>query len=684
MAAKSGAGASVSSGASFQARVGAYLMVCGICRLEIDFAEGHALQAISFETTEAIDDINVEMANGNRLFVQAKAKIDYSIARDSELRAVFEQFERQYRANPIAIGQFILATTGRSSRKVIYDLRAALDAFRGGDEVRFRKDQPKALVEIIDELLRMVAELRATAGQGIDPDIERAILRRAFILVWDLEKADPLGQSVLLVLQSQHFTAPAAVWGKIVSDCISHSKARITVSIDQARADYERFRVVKGELPDQSADDLIRVEFGDMKFAVGREVVLGRLSSDELGIPAGLVIFEFYRFDDNCAERIRFSDGKCILQNGLEIELIRRTATHVGMTRLIDADPSLIGGQEVVFIPINSDDDFEVGLCAETHRARLRNVALENQNPLHCIHCGSPVSSASALLIEVTQEADLTVGLSHAPCLQPQDRVIGTIQSKFFEAHSALINFDVNGWFRAAHGGQIAFANAKYLGDNQVAMAWGGRRSQVNPGQFVVEMQLQGGGSEFVTVRNGVHRFQRAEADEFAERLRDWIGSQGAADPLCYSDQTKTFGVKSVVLKQIGGRERLTPVESARVRQYDQRLAARYSRPGSWYAPLLFVRCSKTGTPLRILGTVVLLTDPFVFANHLSNWKEAGIPVEFYETVSLLTDAQVDNFMAEMEESGSPVIIDPLLVTDTSTRFVAGTPFQSIAALAVS
>ena len=681
MAAKSGAGASVSSGASFQARVGAYLMVCGICGLETDFVEGHTLRAISFETTEAIDDINVALANGNRLFIQAKAKIDYSTARDSDLRAVFEQFERQYRSNHDVAGQFILATTGRSSRKVIYDLRAALEAFRGGDEVRFRKDQPKALVEIVDEILRMVAELRATAGQSVDLDAARAVLRRSFVFVLDLEKADALGQSVLLVLQSKHFTAPAAVWGKIVSDCISHSKARLTVSLDQIRVTYERFQVIKGELPKQLADDLIKVEFGDLNFMVGREVVLGRLSSKLLEIPAGLVIFEFYRFDDDCRERIYFTDGKCVLQNGLEIELIRRASTYVGMNRLIQGDPSLVGGQEVTFVPINSDEDFEVGLCAETYRARLSKAALENQNPLHCVHCGLPVSSDSALLVEVTRAADLTVGLAHAPCLQPEDRVLGAIQSKFFEAHSALINFDVNGWFRAAHGGQIAFANADYLRSRDVAMIWGGRRSRVNAGQFVVEMQLQGNRSEIVTVRNGVHRFQRSEAEEFVKRLNNWIDFQGAADPLCYSDQTKTFGVKSVVLEQIGGRESVTFVERARVQRYDQQLFARYSRPGSWYAPLFYIRCSKTGAPLRILGTVVLLTDPFDFANYLSNWKDAGIPIEFYETVSLLSDADVDDFMAGMEQSGSPVIIDPLVITDTSTHFAAGIKFLSVEAL---
>ncbi len=678
MAAKSGAGASVSSGAGFQAHVGAYLVVCGICALETDFVNGAALRAISFETTEPIDDINVETVNGQYMYFQAKATIDYSVAENSELRAVFEQFTRQYEENKDVIDKLALVTTGRSSRKVIYDLRAGLDAFRDGDEGRFRKDQPKALVGIVDELLKMVGELREKAGQRADCDVEKAVLRHAFVFIVDLENADALGQSVLLILQSRHFAAPAAFWGKIVSDCIAHAKARHTVTIEQARADYERFRVVKGELPRDPSDDLIRVEFGDRDFPVGREVVLGRLSSGVRDLRAGLAIFEFYRFDNDCIERIRFSEGKCILQNGLEIELIRRTATFDGLSRLIAADPSLIGEEQVAIAGINSDEDFEVGLCAETHRARLRSAALNNKRPLQCIHCGSPVSELSAPMIEVTHGTNLIVGLSHLRCLEPEDRVIGRVQSKFFEEYSALINFDVNGWFRAAHGGQIAFANADYLHAEKFVMLWGGRRASVNAGQFVVEMQLQGGGSEIVTIRNGVQRFLKTEAGAFADDLNSWIGKQESTDALCYSDQTKAFGPRTLLLKQIGGREKIVPVARAQVRRYDQRFAARYSRPGSWYAPLMFVRSFETELPLRILGAAVLLTNPLEFANYLANWKGAGVPVHSYETASLLTDAVVDDFMAEMEEMGCPVIIDPLLVSDSSTRFVAGVPFRSV------
>lgn len=674
MAAKSGAGASVSSGANYQAQIGAYILLSGICSVEADIIAGGTIKSVSFETTEAIDDINVAMAGGWHLYIQAKATIDYSASSTSVLAAVIEQFAQQLNTNSTDKDRFVLATSGRSSRKIVFDLRAALEAFRSGDEVRFRKDQPKALVQIIDELLYILSQ----RIKNSTPELMRAVLYRTYVHVYDFDETSPLRQSALMVLQSNQFAAPAAVWGKIVSDCTEHARARLTVTLDQARSAYDRFRVSKGVLETGPSNELIKIEFRDTDLPVGREVVLGRMVNDKGDESVGLAIFEFYRFDSNCEERLKFSNARCILNNGLEIAVIRRTATANGMIRLIEADPSLVGDAPVTAIPINSKEDFEVGVCAETHRARLLKAVSDNTNLLSCVHCGAPVSSPAAPLVELTEEAQLIAGLCHPGCLQPLDRVIGQVQSQFFDEHRELIDFDVNGWFRAAHGGQIAFANAEYLGAKDVVLAWGGRRSKVNLGDFVVEMQLQGGGSEIVTVRNGVHRLSRAEADEFVASMNTRIKDLRAKDPFCYSEQTKAFGQRTQLLEQIGGRERLFPIERARVQRFEQRFATRYSRPGSWYAPLIFVRSAETGQPLSILGRRVLLTDPLSLSNFLENWASAGLVIEKYSIGTLLTDDDVDDFMSVAEDEGVSAVIDPILASGDSTRIASGIHFRSV------
>jgi hypothetical protein len=675
MAANSGAGASVSSGAGYQARIGAYLLVTHICGVSSDITKDRKILSVGFETTESVDDINVTLADGAVIFIQAKAKIDFSVLQTSELRSVFEQFERQNRIRANTEDQYFLITSGRSSRKVTYDMRAALEAFRLGPETYFRRDQPRALVQIVDDLLALIRALQVAAGQPPDDDVARAVIRKTFVSAMDIEAGDAIEQGVHLLLQSRDFASPAALWGKIVTDCLSHAKARHTVDVANASALYERFQIKSGQIPEQASDDLLRIEFGKMDIAVGREVMLCRFSDESM--PTGPVVMELYRFDDDCRERVKFEGNTCKLQNGATASLIRRAATYTGLMRLIEADPNLVGGEAVTLFPINSKDDYEKGLCAESHRERLKQAALANSHPLHCIHCGNPISSNNAPVVESGREQTLTVGLSHEACLAPDDRVLGSIRCQFFEEHPELIHFDPNAWFVASHNGQMTFHAAEFL-RSQPFLAWGGRRRRGPPGPFVVEMQLQGGGREIVTSRNEVDRFSKADATDFVARLNTYIHERGYSDPLCYTEQTKSFGPRSTLIEQFGGRERLLLVEGARARSYDQRFAARYTRPGNWYAPLFYLRDLSIGEPFSILGSIVLLTTPLSLVNHLDNWREAHIPIPNYETVSILTDRDFDDFMLWLEGHGRNVIVDPMVKVDTSARFISGIPIRSV------
>ncbi|MDZ4362113.1 hypothetical protein [Brevundimonas sp.] len=684
MAAKNGAGASVSSGASYQARVGAYALVTALCDFETELTARRSLQSASFETTEAVDDINIKLEIDGTLYLHSKAKVDYSLRADGALRSVLEQFSRQSRTRG-PNDQYILVTGSRSSNKITFDMRAALDAFRAGDDNRFRNDQPKALVEIIDDLLRVLGELRASAGLSEDREDCASIVRQTYVHVLDIEAGDALEQAIILLLQTQHFAAPSAVWGKIVSDCVSHSKVRRTIKITDAKRDYSRYQVTAGKLPEAASDDLIQVEFGQLDVAVGREVVLGWVSlNGDQTTPSErmLALIEFYRFDEDCNERIRFEDGKCILGNGMEVELIRRASTFVGMERMIEREPGLLHDQALTLFPFNGDDDLEAGLCATTHLAKVRKAALANPNPMHCLHCGRPVSSTTASMVEVGTGEELLVGLSHQQCLEPEDRVLGAIKSEFFEEHLELVNFDPNAWFRAIHNGQRTFSNAEEFRGREIVLGWGGKRSSVLPGNYVVEMLLRGGGREIVTVRNGVHRFSKPEAEQFADRLNSQMATQGITDPYCYTDESKAFGTKSFLVPKFGGKEKIVPVERARARPYDERFAARYSRPGSWYAPLLFLRSVDDGEPVRVLTAVALLTDPLTVGNFLENWREAGLELTHYEIVSLLTDEQFDDFMCDMAAQKLRVVVDPLIASAESTSLISGIEIRSISDIA--
>lgn len=677
MPVKSGAGAAVSSGASYQARVGAYVIATSICGVESEMVPINNIDRLSFETAEDVDDINITMKGGVAVYIQAKAIISYSTGKEGEIRSVLRQFEAQCGGED---DMLILSTTSRSSKKVVFDLRAALEAFRTGPEKEFFRDQPRALTTIISELREVICTLQLERAIPVSSQIADEIIRRMSVVILDVEVSDPLEQATILLLESRHFAAAPAVWGKLVSDCVGYARTRQTVQISDLKRRYSRFCNAEDRPTAEASVGLLTVELQGLGFSAGRDLLLCVVPQDADPLPTGYAIIETYRFDEDCRERLHYEEDTVEFSNGIKVPLLRRAATYEGMERHLKRYPNLVGENELTICPINSDEDFETSGCAEIHRARLQTLAENGAKRLSCVHCGSPVFSAAASVVELPPIEDPVVGLSHDSCLRPADRIIGSIQSDLFESHPELVNFDANGWFKAAHGGQIAFSNAEFIASGQgtIPMIWGGDEPKGPIGSFVVEVALQGGGREIVTKRNDVHRFARGEAEAFATRLnQQFAAARENGDPFCYTDESKSFSIRSELIRRIGAKERITPVDHARARPYDQRFAARYSRPGQWYTPLLYLKDRETGDPVMERDTVLMITDPTRLASFLENWREAGISIPEYETSSVLTDAEFDDFMRWVEERDFAVIVDPML-DPAKKELLSGYPIQSL------
>lgn len=57
----------------------------------------------------------------------------------------------------------------------------------------------------------------------------------------------------------------------------------------------------------------------------------------------------------------------------------------------------------------------------------------------------------------------------------------------------------------------------------------------------------------------------------------------------------------------------------------------------------------------------MLLTDPLSVKSHLNNWSSAGVPIEEYELVALLSDEAFDDFMRWADERDLFVVVDAVL-----------------------
>ncbi|MGH0372101.1 hypothetical protein NKY71_27140 [Sinorhizobium meliloti] len=676
MSGHGGAGASVSSGAGFQARVAAFALVSSICEIETVFGPATAIEQVGFETRTNIDDLNLLFKDGSRSYIQAKATIGFSL--DGELRSVFQQFEEQDAAGGKE-ERYLLVTSGRAVKNFTNDLRLALDAFRSSPEAEFLRDQPQAIKEVIEAVRRTLNELRVAAKRDVDVDAVDRIIRKSKVIILDVEAEDTLEQSTILLLQMRKYVAPSGVWGKAIADCITFAKARRTIAVADIAKDFEKFRVATAEMAEKAAGDILQVELGGVDFPCGKEVVLARALDDELTAKGQSVVLEMRRFDGRCGELLDFTAMPFRPNGRPAFDIILRAATVKGLMRLIRDRPGIITGDELGVVELETNEDLEADPCVAAHRQRLHNAFQKNDKPLRCLHCAEAVWEPVAEVVELGSLADPQLGLVHKRCLQPTDRVIGEANMPMAEKHPELVNFDANAWFKASNGGQRTLANLDTLRTGPVAhIAWGGLAARGPLGQFLVEVSLKDGGSEIVTRRNVLHRFTKMEAEEFAEELNASFDHQRKiGDPMCFTDQSKGFAPRSILIEQFGNREKRREVSSASVRPYDQKLVALYSQPGQWYAPLLYLRHTPTGYPVAFGEGIMFLTNPATVKDHLENWAETGFEVEDYEIVAILTDAEFDDFMSWADAQEMIGVVDALF-KPSSREIASGAIIMSI------
>ena len=472
MSVKSGAGASVASGADFQSRVAAYTLISRICGHPLDFLDYHEVESISFETAEAVDDLNIRLSDAEVVYVQAKSTLDFSLALESPLYSVLRQFAAQYRRTSGRECRYILAVGSESSRRISRDFRLALEAYRPGDEHSFRRDQPKALVQIADDVFTTLLAALVELGQSEAEFHVRKLLRRSYVVPFDLDEGTAFERSVPLLLRSRGFSSPDLVWGKLIADCLDHARHRRTVDAAHVAKTYERF-LKAAEVSER--ENWFECQIEGSGFSAGKEVVLGFVEADKSKTfdVGSALLAETIRFDDNCEQRVRFRNGRCYLAAGsLVVRLLARSATYTGMIRLLDEVKDRLNDIKLYRIPMCPDVNPESGLCVEHHKQLLEAAFRANPEKMRCLHCGKPISNASCNLVETRMFAELKVGLVHPACRKSEDRVIGFIQAPFFEKHNFLRNFDVKLWTSSILGGQNVFGARRILSPGVVV--WNG------------------------------------------------------------------------------------------------------------------------------------------------------------------------------------------------------------------
>lgn len=203
---RTGSGAATSSGVNYQNRVAAYLLATSLCEFSLPEFGNARLRKIGFETTEEIDDLNIELENSTTAYLQIKRNLSFSTSPTSEFHSVLRQFAKQFQTTSKP-NQMMLVTTTDSSQRITGQMRAALDAFRNGEGDSFRRDQPISIKNTIEELLTTVGVI-VQGSEEARRAIATLILQKASVWTLNVEAGSPLEQAIVILLQSRGFISP--------------------------------------------------------------------------------------------------------------------------------------------------------------------------------------------------------------------------------------------------------------------------------------------------------------------------------------------------------------------------------------------------------------------------------------------------------------------------------------------
>jgi len=319
-------GAAAAVGIGFQARVAALAMAHALIDNDdltsLTLDAGATLSSIHLETEDDIDDV-VVLGDRFRMLIQAKRNVSASDGPASEFSSAIGQFVRHHRSARQAGDRYVLATTLRSSDRIVYDLRKLTESLRLNADALRSDPLTKAESDVLRKTRQLVSgHLQAlNPGEVTEAEIDE-ILRSIWILPLDVESGGRDEALAVTLLKRRSIVEPKLIWSALLELASTLAQRRGSVDLAGLRNRFSHLIKPAGE--QKTAEDEVRPRLQQMnQVSAGKEVAVleGFPNSGEI------TIAEFYRFAEDGRRRLAFKGDVCTLMNGEKYKLLYRSAT---------------------------------------------------------------------------------------------------------------------------------------------------------------------------------------------------------------------------------------------------------------------------------------------------------------------------------------------------------------------
>lgn len=239
----SGGGNSPASGVTFQGSLGASFAIAAVLDRPVDGRLGLGatrVRSLRFETEAPVDDILMPTSEDGRIFLQAKASLDFGSKLDSEMGKTALEIVRNWRIcstgdasrgwdRPPSLerDRFVIAVGPKSSGTVVHELGTGLDLRRNGATKDTLNEDQKAAVAKFRSLLSL-AWVGFVQTSPSEDDLD-ALLDFTAVIRFDFDGPDrDLSVERLCDLLVDPEVAPAA-FDVLARACEHHMKNRTSL-----------------------------------------------------------------------------------------------------------------------------------------------------------------------------------------------------------------------------------------------------------------------------------------------------------------------------------------------------------------------------------------------------------------------------------------------------------------------
>jgi hypothetical protein len=676
-----GSGVAVNAGIDYQQRVSAWFLTLMFAQSRISplFALPHDLtiNSIAYENADYVDDLKLVCTDTYTVYLQIKRRLSLSATERSDFRKAMSQFVRQFIAARDPNECYILATSSKSSGAITGTLKKLTEAYRLNPEAAEENPLSKAERRALNTYRDLVKELycRNASTEMTETDFA-AFSKRLYVHVLDVESGGAHENLAITILTPILRVSPELIWALLIKNSLHYAKSRISVTREELLRLLDLYREIPGNQAHQeplSIDEKWKLAaMASFSPSVGKEVVL----IDSFVPSADYLIITFFRFDEKCNKRIRFTGSTAIWgPDNEESKVICRMATETGMNRFVEENKTIFKDKSVAIIEANSIAGVEETPCSQLHAELCKQLLLDRKEIGKCLHCGKPLSQYWVTLVELDDaETCPAVGGVHDECRRAVDRVLGRLNIPFFEQLEFLKCFDIDKWVEHRIKGQGLFNGLRKDSGRFgpiTTIAWNAENEDLRRFDYCLRMRLKDGSVRYVTSRGKLDRYRKHVADERAAEANGFlVRARARNDPCCYTSINWTFGSYSRLISIKEDDEECIECMSAEVVQYTEQIGLQYASDTQWYAPLLYLVVGDNEESFVLKDHLVFLTSPLEVGKTLHNWEEAQITVGPYEVRIVESDRDFDQMVAAALRSGLGVVVDPLL--DRNGRMVKG------------